>query len=131
VPVGVEEVKKKNLDNQDAKYQHAERMLEMQVQRDKYACEQEKEKRVSKEESDKNSLKAKNAHTMLTHNLRKQTKDEDIVCREIAKKRKETEVSENVSTIAAGLRSRQMTINNGQFDNRPSLDTVSFCLRIV
>ena len=68
----------------------------------------------------------KNGHTMLAHSLRKQTKDNDLVCREIAKKRKDVEVSNNVGVIAAGLQNKQMQINNGQFNAHMSLDKVSF-----
>jgi hypothetical protein len=53
-------------------------------------------------------------------------KDEDVLCQEIAKKQKEVEVSTNVGTIAASLRSKQMNINNGQFNAHLSLDAVSF-----
>ena len=106
-------------------------MLGMQVQRNKYSCERKKDKRDSKEELERKSLEAKNVNTMLTHSLQKETKDEDILCHDIAKKWKETEVSENVSTIAAGLRSRQMKINNGQFNKHLSLDAVSFCFKCV
>jgi hypothetical protein len=52
---------------------------------------------------------------MLTHSLRKQTNDDDVLCQEIVKKQqKDIEVSHNVGTITAGLRSKKMNINNGQ-----------------
>jgi hypothetical protein len=77
--------------------------------------------------SDKASLQAKKAHMMLTHSLRKKTKDEDILCQEITKKQKDVEVSHNVGTITAGLRNKQMNINNGQYNAHLSLDMASFC----
>jgi hypothetical protein len=62
---------------------------------------------------------------MLTHSLRKQTKDDDVVRREVAKNKKDIAQSQNVGAIAAGLRSKQMQINNGQFNAHLSLDAVS------
>jgi hypothetical protein len=88
--------------------------------------QREKEKTERKEETDKVALQAKNHHTILAHSLRKQTKDEDMVRREIAKKKKDVQVSTNVGVIAASLRNKQMQINNGQFNARQSLEEVSF-----
>jgi hypothetical protein len=121
--------KKKLQDDQAAKFSHDEKMLEMQLQREKFVYEREKDKRECKEVANAASLQAKSTHTLLTHSLRKKSKDDDILRREIAKKRKDVEVSENVGTIAASLRSKQMNINNGQFNAHLSLDAVSFCFR--
>ena len=119
-------LKKKLSDDQSVKFEHDEKMLSMQLKREGILYEREKDKRDSKEVSEMTALKAKNAHTMLAHSLRKQTKDDDLVRREIAKKRKDVEVSNNVGVIAAGLRNKQMQINNGQFNAHMSLDEVSF-----
>ena len=88
--------------------------------------EREQDKTARKEESDRTALEARNAHTMLAHSLRKQTKDDDVVRREISKKRKDVQVSNNVGVIAASLRNKQMQINNGQFNGCQSLEAVSF-----
>ena len=48
----------------------------------------------------------------------------DLVCREITKKCKDIEVSNNVGVITAGLRSKKMQISNGQFNANLSLDAV-------
>ena len=71
-------------------------------------------------------MEAKNAHTILAHSLREKTKDDDLVRRSIAKRKKEVQVSNNVGLIAAGLRNKQMQINNGQFNTHVSLEAVSF-----
>jgi hypothetical protein len=97
---------------------------------EQFVYEREREKRESKEVADKASLQAKNAHTLLTHSLHKKSKDDDILCREIAKKQKDVNVSENVGTIAASLRSKQMNINNGQFNAHLSLDAGKFLFSI-
>jgi hypothetical protein len=58
--------------------------------------------------SDKILLDNKKAQTLLTHNLHKQSKDDHILHRELAKKRKDTQDSEDVGVIAAGIRHKQM-----------------------
>ena len=121
----IKKLRKKNQDDQTAKFGHDEKMLGMQLDRERFAYERERGKRTSKEESDQPALAAKNAHTMLTHSLRKQTKDDDVVRREVAKNKKDIAQSQNVGAIAAGLRSKQMQINNGQFNAHLSLDAVS------
>jgi hypothetical protein len=74
-------------------------------------------KKDSKEASNMTSLQVKNVHSMmLIHSLQKQTKDDDVLCRKIAKKCKDIEVSQKVGAITAGLMSKQMNINNGQFN---------------
>ena len=65
---------------------------------------------------------------VLAHSLRKQTKDDDVVRREIVKKKNDVQVSNNVGVIAASLQNKQMQINNGQFNARQSLEVVSFFL---
>ena len=98
------ELKKKNRrlqDDQSAKYLHNEKMLTLQVQQEKSAHDREKEKHNNKEESEQTSLKAKYAQTRLAHSLRKQSKDDDVLRKEAMKKRKDVEVNQNVSTIAA------------------------------
>ena len=65
------------------------------------------------EASDKTSLETNNAHTLLAHSLREKTKDDDLVCSDITMKKKDVQVSNNVGLIAAGLRNKQMRINNG------------------
>jgi hypothetical protein len=64
-------------------------------------------------------------HMELQHEryISKHTKDEDILCHELAKKRKDTQ-------DAAGIRHKQMNINNGQFNAHVSLDMVSFIFQI-
>jgi hypothetical protein len=121
-------LKKKNSDDLSVKYKHDEKMLSMQLERESLMHQRETEKTERKEETDKVALQAKNAHTMLAHSLRKQTKDKDLARREIAKKRKDVQVSNNVGVIAASLRNKQMQINNGQFNARQSLEEVSFFL---
>jgi hypothetical protein len=101
-------------------------MLVMQLQRENFVYEREKDKRESKEVADKASLQAKNAQTMLMHSLHKKLKDADVLCQEITKKQNYVEVSRNIGTITALLRSKQMDIN-GQFNAHLSLDAVSFC----
>jgi hypothetical protein len=81
-------LKKKSTDDQSVKFKHDEKMLSMQLERESVMYQREKEKTERKEETDKVALQAKNAHTILAHSLRKQTKDEDLVRREIAKKKK-------------------------------------------
>jgi hypothetical protein len=120
--------KKKSTDDQSVKFKHDEKMLSMQLERESVMYQREKEKTERKEETDKVALQAKNHHTILAHSLRKQTKDEDMVRREIAKKKKDVQVSTNVGVIAASLRNKQMQINNGQFNARQSLEEVSFFL---
>ena len=100
-------------------------MLEMQLSQDNIAYEREKAKKEADDEKTKSALDAKKEHTMLTHTLRQQTKDDDILRQENAKKRKEVEVSKNVGVIAQSLHNKQMRINNGQFDAHQSLDRVS------
>jgi hypothetical protein len=73
------------------KYEHGKEMMQMQLQCERYLSEHEKEKRDGKDGSDKISLENKNAHTLLRHNLCEQTKDKDILCQELAKKRKDTQ----------------------------------------
>jgi hypothetical protein len=73
---------------------------------------------------------------MLAHSLRKQTKDKDLARREIAKKRKDVQVSNNVGVIAASLRNKQVQINNGQINARQSLEEVrlfliNFCFNLL
>ena len=118
-------LKKTFLDDQTAKFRHHEKMLEMQLSRDNIAYEREKAKKEADDEKTKSALDAKKEHTMLTHTLRQQTKDDDILRWENAKKRKEVEVSKNVGVIAQSLHTKQMRINNGQFDAHQSLDRVS------
>jgi hypothetical protein len=103
--------KKKVQDDQAAKFSPDEKMLEMQLQHEKFVYEREKDKRESKEVANKASLQAKNGQMLLTHSLRKKSKGEDILCWEIAKKQKDVEVSKNSCTIAALLRSKQMNIS--------------------
>jgi hypothetical protein len=95
--------KKKVQDDQTAKFLHNEKMLAMQCQWENFIYEREKDKRESKEVSDKASLQAKNAHMMLMYSLHKKTKYEDILRHEITKKQKDVAVSLNVGTISAGL----------------------------
>ena len=118
--------KKKRTDDQSVKFEHDEKMLAMQLKRDTIQYDREKDRREDKESSDKASLEAKNAHTILAHSLREKTKDDDLLCREIAKKKKDVQVSNNVGLIAAGLRQKQMHINNGQFNANVTLEAVSF-----
>jgi hypothetical protein len=92
----------------------------MQLQCENFVYEREKDNRESKEVSNKASLQAKNVHMMLTHSLCKKTKDEDILHHKIVKKWKDIEVSQNVGTIDAGLRSKQMNINNFVGNSMPS-----------
>jgi hypothetical protein len=49
-----------------------------------------------------------------------------VVRRSIAKRKQEVQTSNNVGLIAAGLRNKQMQINNGQFNSHVSLEDVSF-----
>jgi hypothetical protein len=117
--------KKKLSDDQSVKFEHDEKMLEMQLQREGIQYEREKDKREDKEASEKALLDAKKDHAILTHSLRQKTKDDDVLRREIAKKKKDVQVSNNVGLIAAGLRNKQMQINNGQFNSHVSLEAVS------
>jgi hypothetical protein len=67
-------------------------MLAMSLQCEKFLYEQEKEKRDTKEASNRTTLEAKTVQMMLPHSLQKKSKDEDVLVtlrREIAKKRKE------------------------------------------
>jgi hypothetical protein len=107
--------------NLSLKYEHDKKMIQMQLQRKRYISECEKEKRDSKDVSDKFLLDNKKAQTLLMHNLCKQSKDEDILRHKIAKTRKHTQDSEDVRVIAAGIRHKQMHINNGQFNAHVSL----------
>jgi hypothetical protein len=57
------------------------------LKRDAIQYKQEKDKREDKKASSKAALDAKNAHTTLAHSLQEKTKDDDVLCREYAKKR--------------------------------------------
>jgi hypothetical protein len=120
------QLKKKSVDDQAVKFKHDERMLTLHLERASVEYEREKDRRVDKEASDKASLEAKNAHTILAHSLREKTKNDDVVRRSIAKRKQEVQTSNNVGLIAAGLRNKQMQINNGQFNSHVSLEDVSF-----
>jgi hypothetical protein len=85
----------------------------------------EKDKREDKEASDKAALDAKKEHAILTHSLRQKTKENDVLRREIAKKKKDAQVSNNVGLIAAGLGNKKMQINNCQFNSHVSLEAAS------
>jgi hypothetical protein len=117
---------KKSTDDQSVKFEHDEKMLTLQLQRDTLQYEREKDRREDREASDKASLEAKSAHTLLQHSLRERTKNDDLIRRDVAKRKKEVQVSNNVGLIAAGLRNKQMQINNGQFNTHVSLEEVSF-----
>jgi hypothetical protein len=119
--------KKKSQEDQMAKFSHNEKILAMSLQREKFLYTCEKEKRDTKEVSNRTMLEAKTVQMMLTHSLHKKSKDEDVLHQELTKKQKDVEVSKNVGTIATLLRSKQMNINNGQFNAHLSLDAVSFC----
>jgi hypothetical protein len=123
----IKKLKKKLQDDQAAKYSHDQKMLELQTARENNAHEQKQFDRESKEVSDTASLQAKKDQILLTHSLRKKSKDQDVLRKEIAKKRQDVEVSQNVGTIAASLRNKQTHINNGTFNAHLSLDAVSFC----
>jgi hypothetical protein len=113
--LGVKLLKKQITDVQLVKFEHDKKMLGIQLKHENIMCECEKDKRNSKEVSDMTALKAKNAHTMLAHCLRKQTKDEDLIHWEIPKKQKDVEVLNNdVGVITAG-----------QFNVHQTLDAVS------
>jgi hypothetical protein len=130
LPAAVKEVNsanKKLKKDLSLKYKHDEKMMQMQLRRERYISEREKEKRDGKDMSDKILLDNKKVQTLLTHNLRKQSKDDDILRHELAKKRKDTNDAEDVGVIAAGIWHKQMNINNGQFNAHVSLDLVSFC----
>jgi hypothetical protein len=71
----------------------------------------------------------KNKAAMLAFNLRKQTKDKDVLHCKLAKKRKDTKQSEDVGLIAEGLHNNQLKINNGQFNAHVTLDQVSLLLK--
>jgi hypothetical protein len=113
----VKKIKKQLREEQSAKFDHEEKMLEMQLKREMTVYEKEKGRRDGKEASETMALDAKNARTMLGHSLRKQTKDDDLVRKEVSKKKKDVEVSNNVGAIAASLRNKQRQINNGDFTN--------------
>ena len=68
-------------------------MLTLHLKRESVQYEREKDKREDKEASDKASLEAKNAPTILAHSLREKTKHDDLVRRLIAKRKKEVQVS--------------------------------------
>ena len=121
----LKQLKKKSIDDQSVKFQHDEKMITLHIQRESIQQAREKDRREDKEASERASLEAKNAHTILAHSLREKTKDDDLLRREIAKKKKEVQVSNNVGLIAAGLRNKQIQINNGQFNSHVSLETVS------
>jgi hypothetical protein len=123
----IKKLKKKLQDDQAAKYSHDQKMLELQTARENNAHERKQFDRASKEVSDTASLQAKKDQILLTHSLRKKSKDQDVLRKEIAKKRQDVEVSQNVGTIAASLRNKQTHINNGTFNAHLSLDAVSFC----
>jgi hypothetical protein len=102
-------------------------MMQMQLRRERYISDRDKEKRDAKQDaSDKMLLDNKKAQTNLVFNLRKQSKDDDIVRRENVKKRKDVKECEDVGVIAAGMRNKQMQINNRQFSAHVSLDKVRF-----
>jgi hypothetical protein len=61
------------------KYEHDEKMMQMQLQRKRCISEREREKRDGKDLSEKMLFDNKKAQTLLTHNARKQSKDEDIL----------------------------------------------------
>jgi hypothetical protein len=119
-------LKKKTTDDQSVRFEHEEKILNIQLQRDTLQYEREKDRREDREASDKASLEAKSAHTLLQHSLRERTKNDDLIRRDVAKRKKEVQVSNNVGLIAAGLRNKQMQINNGQFNTHVSLEEVSF-----
>jgi hypothetical protein len=58
----------------------------MSLQHEKFLYEGEKEKRDTKEVFERTALEANTAQMMLKHSLRKKSKDEDILHREITKK---------------------------------------------
>jgi hypothetical protein len=117
-------LKKKQQSDLSLKYEHDEKMMQMQLRRERYISERDKDKRDAKDASDKMLLDNKKAQTNLVFNLRKQSKDDDIVRRDNVKKSKEVKECEDVGVIAAGMRNKQMQINNGQFNAHVSLDKV-------
>jgi hypothetical protein len=123
-------LKKKEKADLSLKHEQDKKMMQMQLCRERYISKRDKEKRDAKDASDKMLLDNKKAQTMLTHNLRKQSKDDDLVRRENVKNRKDVKELEDVGVIAAGMRNKQMNINNGQFNAHVSLDTVSFVVEI-
>ncbi len=119
-------LKNKTTNDQSVRFEHKEKILNIQLQRDTLQYEREQDRREDREASDKASLEAKSAHTLLQHSLRERTKNDDLIRRDVAKRKKEVQVSNNVGLIAAGLRNKQMQINNGQFNTHVSLEEVSF-----
>jgi hypothetical protein len=55
----------------------------------------------------------------------REKKDKNLFQREIVKKQKDVQVSNKVGLIAAGLRNKQMQINNGKFNQNMSLEALS------
>jgi hypothetical protein len=109
-------LKKKEKADLSLKYEHDEKMMQMQLQPYRYISKFGKEKRDGKDLSAKLLLDNKKAQTLLTCNLRKQSKDDDILRRELAKEWKDTHGAEAVGVIAPGIKNTQMNSNNEQFN---------------
>jgi hypothetical protein len=86
-------LKKKFKANLSNKYSHDEKMMQAQLCREWYVRESKKEKREGKHASVNKLLENKNKTAMLVYNLRKQTKEEEILCHKLGKKRKDTKKS--------------------------------------
>jgi hypothetical protein len=98
-----------------------EKMMQMQLRRERYARESEKEKRDGKHASDNELLENKNKAAMLVYDLREQTKDEGILCCELVKKRKDTKESQDVGLIAEGIRQKQLLKAFARSKSRPTM----------